>query len=163
MRILFLAWLMVSSPLRSAQTVTFQSRRDLAGTGGALRGGHRRFPHGLALALYNRAAMFPFGAERTRLLLDAQDEDHKLFRADSRDKIALCGFGVCIWTRFYPEVKTALTGLGMIGGDPGPIRDEATRSKLRERFEPAMFEGIESMGMAASIDQVFVDGSTFLS
>jgi len=26
-----------------------------------------------------------------------------------------------------------------------------------------MFEGIESMGMAASIDQTFVDGSTFLS
>lgn len=94
---------------------------------------------------------------------EAEEWYHKLIEADPEYKEAYYTLGVIAWTRSFQPRMEARSELGMKPEDPGPLKDEEIRTKLKEEFMPVIDEGLESLQKAIDIDPEYDDAMAYLN
>jgi tetratricopeptide (TPR) repeat protein len=87
----------------------------------------------------------------------------KLIDADPENKEAYYTLGVIAWTRAFQPRMEARAELGMKPEDPGPLKDEEVREKLRAEMLPVIDHGLESLQKAIEIDDMYDDAMAYLN
>jgi tetratricopeptide (TPR) repeat protein len=87
----------------------------------------------------------------------------KLIQADPKNKEAYYTLGVIAWTRAFQPRMEARAELGMKPEDPGPLKDEKIRLKLKEENLPVIDSGLENLQKAIEIDPMYDDAMAYLN
>lgn len=84
--------------------------------------------------------------------------------ANSPDaKEAYYTIGVINWTKTYEPRMEARAEAGMEPEDPGPIKDEETRTALAETSLPLVDEGLENLKKSVEIDPDYADAMAYIN
>jgi tetratricopeptide (TPR) repeat protein len=94
---------------------------------------------------------------------EAEEWYQKLIDADPTNKEAYYTLGVIAWTRAFQPRMEARAELGMKPEDPGPLKDEEVRNKLKEEMLPVIDHGLESLKKAIEIDEMYDDAMAYLN
>ena len=98
-----------------------------------------------------------------RKLAEATKWYGKLIQVNPDNKEAFYTLGVIVWTRCYQPVRKAREDLGMKPDEPGPIKDEVVRTKLRTDSLPVLEEGLADLERALAIDPEYDDAMAYMN
>jgi tetratricopeptide (TPR) repeat protein len=87
----------------------------------------------------------------------------KLISVDPKNKEAYYTLGVIAWTRTFQTRMMARAELGMRPEDPGPLKDEKVRAKIREVNLPLIESGLDALNKAIQIDPEYDDAMAYLN
>ena len=94
---------------------------------------------------------------------EAEEWNMKLISADPDNKEAYYTLGVIAWTRSFQPRMEARAEMGMKPEDPGPLKDDEIREKLKEDLLPVVDSGLEQLQKAVNIDPQYDDAMAYLN
>lgn len=116
----------------------------------------------LASLAFQSASSLPPDQKMQRLD-EAAKWNQKLIEVDPKNKEAYYSLGVIAWSKWYPQLQTALLNLHMKPEDPGPIKDKKVKEELKTQYSATIEEGISDLQKALDIDKEYDDAMAYMN
>ncbi len=93
----------------------------------------------------------------------AEEWNRKVVEIDPNSKEAYYTLGVIPWTRFLTVDRQARVDMAMKPEDPGPLKDKKVRAELKEKWMPALDDGIKAEQKALDIDPDYENAMAYMN